>query len=326
MKETNIYVDQSISVLSYDTTCRIQHPLVSDRHCQRLAKSIPQICRLERLSFYRCPRIGSQGIQTVLEAVSHKYNKENALELEISSVSLHDDGLRSLAEWLYPNKKDKEITQRPVLTLKSLELEDIGYVQPQTWNFFLPRVLLNTTNCHLQTLDLTHNYLTTESISVLANLLESNNSLSNLILSENPMIGDTGTKLLCKAMERNKTLSVLSLAVCSITSKGIQLLADCVESHNTQLTRIYLFGNPYNQTNSKEKSKLSYWLDLNAHGRSSMMLHVEDCIAPSIIPHVLAVPSKQNRSDLLYGLLRQLPHLWTPATNITTATLRTTED
>jgi hypothetical protein len=301
MKEMDCYFDHSITALSYDTTCRIQHPLFSDKYCSKLANSLRQISRLERLSFYRCPHVGTQGIQSILRAVSRLMN--NALELEISSVNLRDDGLKILAASLFP----ADISEMNVV-LKALELEDIGYVQPKTWDFFLPRVLNN--KFHLQTLDLTHNYLTIESISVLATILESNTFLENLILSENPMIGDEGTERICNALQRNSSLTILSLAVCNITNKGIQTLAECVQSHNTRLTRIYLFGNPYNH-NSKEKKTLSYWLDLNAHGRSTMR---EGNVSRAIIPHLLALPSHHNRSDLVFGLLQDLPHVWVPAT------------
>eukprot|EP00980_Cylindrotheca_fusiformis_P003911 scaffold867_cov112-Cylindrotheca_fusiformis.AAC.9 len=121
------------------------------------------------------------------------------------------------------------------------------------------------------------------------------------------MIGDSGTAILCKALEKNSTLKVLSLAVCNISNAGIQTLTDCVRFHNnTHLTRIYLFGNP--QNDNREKEILSYWLELNAIGRSAM----RGSISSAMIPTVLSSPSNQNRPDLLYGLLRELPHVWCP--------------
>jgi hypothetical protein len=322
--ETDYYVDQVCESLSYEVSCRVQHPHFADKHAHEMAKilfrrlSSEKASRLERLSFYRCPNLGVRGIKSILQALSTlsslqkvQKRKRNSLQLEISSVVIQDKGLTEICEFLFPIRTAHEWMVECSPLLRSLELEDIGRVQNQsTWNSCLPRVLND--KFRLETLDLTHNYLNSETLAVLARSIETNDCLKNLILSENPLIGNGGVKVLSKALEMNSSLNVLSLALCNIQNGGILNLAECLQYHNTQLKKIYLFGNPYNH-NSRDKKQLSFWLDMNSHGRGIIRSGIYNSITyheEGIIPHMLTKAARKSRSDILYGLLREGPHLW----------------
>lgn len=300
----NSYISESVKTLTVDMSCRFQHPLLDDVHCELVSKSLrSRNENLNRLSFYRCPQLHIQGIRFILSRIC-QLNQKKKLELEISSVELHDDGLNVLLDILCQQDESKRDRR---LTISSLELEDIGYVLPQTWLRFLPMVLDGAST--LVTLDLTHNNLNFESVQTIARLLESNSSLKNLILSENPSIGDRGASTLSISLHKNVSLKVLSLAVCNVTNQGIDALHQCVHYYNTSLSRVYLFGNPYND-GSEHRRRLDYWLELNAAGRGPMR---SGETSAALIPHYLSRPSsRRRRPDLVYGLLRQMPHSWIP--------------
>ncbi|CAJ1954874.1 unnamed protein product [Cylindrotheca closterium] len=303
----NSYISESIENLTVDISCRFHHPLLEDLHCELVSQNLNlKNEHLNRLSFYRCPQLHIQGIKCILKRI-FQLNKEKQLELEISSVELRDDGLNVLVDVLF-QQDEGELKRERQLTISSLELEDIGYVLPNTWQRFLPMALDNAST--LVTLDLTHNNLKFDSVQTIARLLETNTSLKNLILSENPLIGDRGSSALSTSLRKNASLKVLSLAVCNVTNQGMDALYNCVHSFNTRLSRVYLFGNPYND-GSEHRKRLDYWLELNAAGRGTMRSS-ETCAA--VIPHFLsrASSSNQERPDMVYGLLRQLPHSWIP--------------
>lgn len=307
-ERSDYYTNHICDCLFYETVCRVQHPDFSDRHAGKMASFIMKnTSKIKRLSFYNCPKLGPNGIERILDAL-HERRLQNLSQLEISSVSITDQGLLALAKSLFPEEKDEIVTT----IIGTLELEDIGRIKQSTWNSFLPRALNNNTRFHhLKTLDLTHNNLTIQSVQILVESLTTNGTLQNLILSENPMIGDEGTRLISQALNLNSTLKVLSLAVCNITNKGIRYLADCLQGHNTTLSRLYLFGNPYDHE-SKDKVQLTYWLDLNACGRQTFQKTTTSTCRISMISQSLAKAAQQNRHDIIYGLLKESPHVWIP--------------
>lgn len=316
--KTDFYTNHICDSLWYETICRVQHPQFNDLSAMKMAYFITSSdckSRTKRLSFYRCPQLGAHGIGTILDAL-HERRLQHLSQLEISSVHIADEGLRAVATKLFPEKEEEETMSTIIGTL---ELEDIGIIQQQTWDFFLPRALNNTSKFHhLETLDLTHNNLTLQSVRILANSLTKNKNLKNLILSENPLIADEGAILIADSLRKNSTLKVLSLAVCKITNAGIHALAECMPN-NFSLQRLYLFGNPYDH-NSADKVRLTHWVDLNAYGRSTMIHELDNdhaksssssrSLLPSLIPHILTKLEKQDRFDIIYGLLQESLHLW----------------
>jgi Ran GTPase-activating protein (RanGAP) involved in mRNA processing and transport len=138
----------------------------------------------------------------------------------------------------------------------------------------------------------------------------SSSSLRALILSENP-IGDGGMELLCQALRHNRSLMLLAVGDCRVTDKGMAVLAHCLRHYNCSLQRLYSYGNAF--TNKCESSssgadhhlEVRYWLDLNARGRS--FLRSDQCRS-EFLPRMLSKVSE--KPEVLYGLLRELPHLW----------------
>ena len=193
------------------------------------------------------------------------------------------------------------------LQLKSLEIQDIGDdVKLSTWKTFLARVL-DDSKIPLVTLDLSHNFLSCEHVYELSKSLKGNKTLKSLLLSEN-FIGDEGAAYLCDALNHNSTLVLLALGVCNISNVGLKILTGCLCHRNRRLERIYLYANPLDH-NSPMKTELTYWLELNAHGRR--YLQHEHC-RPEWMPRIFA-KVESSRPDLLYGLLQELPHGWAPS-------------
>jgi Leucine-rich repeat (LRR) protein len=174
--------------------------------------------------------------------------------------------------------------------VQCISLEDVGPISIPVWNTFLESALRSPT---LKSLDLSRNDLSQEHMLVLAHGLEHNTILTSLVLSENP-IRDEGLKLpRCQA--------------CKISDKGTQALTHCLRT-NCHLERLYLYANPLDYF-SPEKSEQVYWLDLSARGRA--YLRREDCRS-ELISRIL---SRANESpELVSGLLKELPHVWTPRT------------
>jgi hypothetical protein len=273
-------------------TCRVQHEHFCDRHAQHLARAIEDTAtngskKLRKLELYKCSSLTANGISVLAQALaSSKVDR-----LDIASAGMGDQGLQDITRWVENS------------SVQCISLEDVGPISIPAWNTFLESALRSPT---LKSLDLSRNDLSQEHMLVLARGLEHNTILTSLVLSENP-IGDEGLKLLCLALRQNPSLVLLALGNCEISDKGTQALTHCLRT-NCHLERLYLYANPLDYS-SPEKSEQVYWLDLNARGRA--YLRREDCRL-ELISRIL---SRANESpELVYGLLKELPHVWTPRT------------
>ncbi|KAL2086058.1 hypothetical protein ACEWY4_017117 [Coilia grayii] len=89
---------------------------------------------------------------------------------------------------------------------------------------------LSSPHCHLQTLRLTACKLTKKSCEIVAGVLQSPNSLTELDLSDNDL-GDSGVQLLSKGLSSPHChLQTLRLAKCKLTQKSCEIVAAVLQS------------------------------------------------------------------------------------------------
>jgi len=88
-------------------------------------------------------------------------------------------------------------------------------------------------------IDLSAKGLTAHDAAVVAEILKTNTSVTEVKLYNNKEIGDEGTKALAEALKVNTTLKLLDLQVCGIGDDGAVALAEALRS-NTSLTGLYL--------------------------------------------------------------------------------------
>ena len=126
-------------------------------------------------------------------------------------------------------------------TLRKLELDVDGESSSQSFNIkALARAL--HTNCVLTHLYLYFSLHDDEIAVVLSELLESNTTLTHLILSHEGLIDPSGWSALARALTKNSTLKCLSLESDSIMASEALAFADALQT-NTTLTQLDLSGN-----------------------------------------------------------------------------------
>jgi hypothetical protein len=146
--------------------------------------------------------------------------------------------------------------------------------------------------------------------------------LAGLLLSRN-RISDAGLVSLLNLLKMQPDttpsstsiqLKLLSLADNGrITRNGLEQLLDLLDkSYFPHLQRVYLHGNPCS-TSQQLMDRLSYFLELNTVRRH--IVTSEDFPAPAV-PYVLERVNRNitqdagMRASVLYGLCRELPHIW----------------
>jgi hypothetical protein len=273
-------------------SCRLSHPGFSDSHARYLALDLPKIDSLRKLDICNCPNLGPEGVVALCDALCHTHVSHLSLE----NVSLGDKGLQAITQLLQTEHGCR---------LKFLGLEENGPIEISTWNQFLAVACRK-----LEGLDLSHNSLSRDHLIEIAKGIRENDMLSSLILSENPMVGaGDGMELLCEALHHNQSLRLLALGVCGLSHRSICALAQSLRQHNCSLQRLYAYGNPLVDLDSRDYVQLRYWLDLNTRGRS--FIRDQQDFRSEYLPRVLAKVDG-DKPEIIYGLLRQLPHIWLP--------------
>ena len=90
-------------------------------------------------------------------------------------------------------------------------------------------------------IDLTYKDLTDHDAAVVAEILKSNTSVTEVKLISNEKIGDEGATALAEALTVNKTVKELFLNACGVGDHGAAAFARALRS-NTSLTKISLFS------------------------------------------------------------------------------------
>lgn len=107
--------------------------------------------------------------------------------------------------------------------------------------------------------------------SLVKTLSIKNNTLKNLSLGNNGITNE-GAKQLAQMIKTNKILTCLKLYENEITDGGIQILADAIEKHNTTIEVLHLFKNKL-----LTDSSVDSLLQMIEHSQSLNELDVSYC-------------------------------------------------
>jgi Ran GTPase-activating protein (RanGAP) involved in mRNA processing and transport len=248
----------------------------------------------------QCPQLTSVGISALVEALMKSTQISN---LQFTNIPIQREGLEAISNLL--------LSSENLRTLGIINCAKLGRDNTDptvTWKSFVSAAI-GPKNTHLKTLDLSGNHLSPNHIHDLADTLKNDTVLENLILSENK-VGDEGIQWLCQALKTNATLKVLSIASCQLSNQSLHYLLDALK-HNTTLEQIYSYSNPFKDT--KRSKEVDYWLEMNRNGRSDIRA---ESYRSEFIPNLVVKCSRDSlnceRPDRVYGILRELPHLWYP--------------
>ncbi|XP_078528339.1 NACHT, LRR and PYD domains-containing protein 12-like [Lissotriton helveticus] len=237
------------------TELDLKHNELRDAGVKKLCEGLKHPnCKLQTLRLELCSLTGSccKDLASVLETNTF------LTELDLKCNELRDAGVKKLCEGLkHPNCKLQTLRLEccffssscckdlasVLKTNSSLTELELSYNHLRDSGVKTLCEGLNHPNCKLQTLRLEHCSLTGSCCGDLASVLETNSSLTELELSRNEELQDTGVKKLCEGLKHtNCKLQTLRLDRCSLTGSCCKDLASVLET-NTSLTELELSCN-----------------------------------------------------------------------------------
>jgi Ran GTPase-activating protein (RanGAP) involved in mRNA processing and transport len=167
--------------------------------------------------------------------------------------------------------KDMAIVVEQVIFNKQFKQLWLGYNKITSAGALILSEALKNNNT-LEELELQDNQVSDHGVWHFANVLSvNNNTLKKLVLGNNA-ITDEGVKYLAQMLQSNRTLTFLGLSNNSITHQGLQILVNSILNYNTILQKLILTGN--GQLTDASENAL---LQLIKQSQSLTLLHVTEC-------------------------------------------------
>ncbi|KAI7790297.1 hypothetical protein IRJ41_000987, partial [Triplophysa rosa] len=227
---------RQISDLLQDKHCKLNTLTLRDcglteESCSSLASVLSSNSSVTELDMSN-NNLQDSGVKKLQKGLEHTNCKLKKLRL--SECSITEEGYRCLSEAVRSNPSH----------LISL---DLSGNDPGPSGVKLIYDLIQDTNCALNTVRFLKSFSAVEAFEyltgVLASVLSSNSSVTELDMSNNNL-QDSGVKKLQKGLEHtNCKLKKLSLSECSITEGGYVALSEAVRSNPSHLISLDLTGN-----------------------------------------------------------------------------------
>uniref|UniRef100_A0A8B9GT65 Uncharacterized protein n=1 Tax=Astyanax mexicanus TaxID=7994 RepID=A0A8B9GT65_ASTMX len=212
---------------------RLEVCCLGEKSCADLASVLKsENSKLIELNLSQNRGLKDSGVKILCEGLKDKNCKLQKLWLE--DCRLTEESCEHLAKVLRSaNSKLIELNLSDNIQLKDLGVKELF------------EGLKNTVHCKLKILRLDFCNLTEESCADLASVLKSENSkLTELHLSRNTGLKDSGVKNLCDGLkDKNCKLKTLSLEYCGLTEESCADLASVLQSENSKLVELNLSKN-----------------------------------------------------------------------------------
>ncbi|KAM8814437.1 ribonuclease inhibitor isoform 1-T2 [Rhynchonycteris naso] len=189
---------------------------ITEQRCRDISLALRDNPALTELSLYS-NELGDTGVQLVLQGLQHPACKVQKLCLQ--NCSLTGAGCRTLPSVLR--------------ALPSLHTLDLSYNALGDAGLRLLCEGLLDPQCHLESLQLDYNSLTTASCEPLAAALRTKRELKELVLNNNDL-GEAGVRTLCQGLAESACpLESLRLENCGLTSANCQDLCGIVAAKSS---------------------------------------------------------------------------------------------
>ncbi|XP_033182672.1 NACHT, LRR and PYD domains-containing protein 12-like [Anabas testudineus] len=209
-------------------TLRLMNCEVTEVDCCLIANSLKKNkFHLKRL-LYGCNNMGDSGVEQLIDFLKSPDCQLNAIRRDLTSAS-HCEVVASALKSNRSLLKELELSFNS-LTDSAVKLLSAGLESP---------------NCRLETLRLSFCSLSDISCDSLVSALKSNPShLTQLDLSDNDNVQDSGVKLLCGFLESPQCrLKTLRLWDCRLSEISCDSLVSALKSNPSHLTELDLSGN-----------------------------------------------------------------------------------
>ena len=262
--------------------CLYNHNISDDRAC-KIARSLQKNSHVKILNL-SCNHIGDGGCCALAKAIQDNFTLQR---VQLGGNCMGSQGILALSSSLKYRECPIE-----ALSLPDNEIDDNGVRAVAT---------SLQSNVNLRELFLHGNRIGSAGVTCLASALRQNQTLKSLDLSNN-CIGDDGARALSEALVDNTSLTTLILGDNRLSSDGLQHFVNLLEQNCTLLlldTHLQACSNEYRRF----EETISFYTSLNQYGRGVLRRH-GDVILSLLLEHV------NKKPDVLYGLLRDCPHLW----------------
>jgi hypothetical protein len=264
----------------HTTSIHLNDNGITDQGAFALGKVLP-FTRLRRVSLSGNPFIGAVGIAAIAESLTGMNTSANDTHsvqaLNLGNINMGNVPVQALAKCLHTNTSLRE------LLLQSNMIGNDGAIA-------LGDAL--RANTHLRALDLSDNSIGDVGVVAILNGLRHNTTLKHLFLGDNRVSLTSLIKWQELLATDNASLEILDAKDHNL--RGRQLTTNVTTAAMVKKEKVL--------------AKIDHYLELNRNGRRWLREEPNRAMLPYIY-HRVAHPPMGESPEVLYGLIRELPHL-----------------